>query len=82
MDTSVNSRPKSQCTSTRIVDWTTVMVPSTTAFEVTYAEMKDKTLGKVCVPPTDIPPAGRFAVLDDPQGGTFSIIKLAAQSES
>lgn len=32
--------------------------------------------GNVCVPPTDIP-VGRFAVLDDPQGGTFSIIALS-----
>jgi predicted enzyme related to lactoylglutathione lyase len=29
--------------------------------------------GKISVPPTDIPP-GRFAVLNDPQGGFFSII--------
>jgi uncharacterized protein len=34
--------------------------------------------GQVPVPPTDIPP-GRFAVLNDPQGGHFSIIKLAPQ---
>ena len=32
--------------------------------------------GTVSVPPTDIPP-GRFAVLGDPQGGTFSVIKLS-----
>ena len=32
--------------------------------------------GNVCVPPTDIQ-VGRFAVLDDPQGGTFSIIAMA-----
>lgn len=31
--------------------------------------------GKVCVPPTDIS-VGRFAVIEDPQGGFFSIIKL------
>lgn len=31
--------------------------------------------GEVPVPPTDIPP-GRFAVLSDPQGGTFSIMEL------
>lgn len=31
--------------------------------------------GKVCVPPTDIPDVGRFAVLDDPQGAAFSILK-------
>jgi uncharacterized protein len=32
--------------------------------------------GQVPVPPTDIP-VGRFAVLNDPQGGHFSIIRLA-----
>jgi predicted enzyme related to lactoylglutathione lyase len=32
--------------------------------------------GKVCVPPTDIS-VGRFAVVNDPQGGMFSVIKLA-----
>jgi predicted enzyme related to lactoylglutathione lyase len=34
--------------------------------------------GKVCVPPTDIS-VGRFAVVNDPQGAMFSIIKLAPQ---
>jgi predicted enzyme related to lactoylglutathione lyase len=33
--------------------------------------------GRVCVPATDIPP-GRFAVVEDPQGATFSIIKPSA----
>lgn len=33
--------------------------------------------GAVPVPPTDIPP-GRFAVLNDPQGAHFSILRLAA----
>ncbi|HZO12487.1 MAG TPA: VOC family protein [Polyangiaceae bacterium] len=32
--------------------------------------------GKVLVGPKDIPKVGRFAVLQDPQGATFSIIKL------
>lgn len=32
--------------------------------------------GSVCVPPTDIPTVGRFAVVNDPQGAVFSIIKL------
>ncbi len=32
--------------------------------------------GTVSVPPTDIPP-GRFAVITDPQGATFSIITMA-----
>ena len=31
--------------------------------------------GKVCVPPTDIPP-GRFAVVNDPHGAVFTIIAL------
>lgn len=28
--------------------------------------------GKTCVPPTDIPTVGRFAVVEDPQGAVFS----------
>ncbi len=31
--------------------------------------------GKVCMPPTDIPTVGRFAVLADPQGATFMLFK-------
>lgn len=31
--------------------------------------------GSVCVPPTDIPTVGRFAIIDDPQGATFSILR-------
>lgn len=31
--------------------------------------------GKVCVPPTDIPNVGRFAVAEDPTGGYFSPFK-------
>jgi len=31
--------------------------------------------GRVYMPPTDIPNVGRFAVLADPQGATFNIIK-------
>ena len=30
--------------------------------------------GSVKVPPTDIPPVGRFSVIQDPQGAVFSII--------
>ena len=33
---------------------------------------------KICVPPMDIPNVGRFAVIADPQGATFSIIHLTA----
>jgi predicted enzyme related to lactoylglutathione lyase len=33
--------------------------------------------GKLLVPPTDIPPVGRFSVIQDPQGAVFSIIKLS-----
>ena len=32
--------------------------------------------GKVCVPPTDIPNTGRFAVINDPTGATFLLITL------
>ncbi|MSR63899.1 MAG: VOC family protein [Planctomycetes bacterium] len=37
--------------------------------------------GKVIVPPMDIPKVGRFAVLADPAGATFAIIKLALHPE-
>ena len=33
--------------------------------------------GKVCVPATDIPGVGRFAVVNDPQGAYFTVIALA-----
>jgi len=29
------------------------------------------------VPPTDIPNVGRFAVIRDPQGAVFAIIKMS-----
>ncbi len=32
--------------------------------------------GGTIVPPTDIPDAGRFAVLRDPQGAVFAIYKM------
>jgi len=32
--------------------------------------------GSICVPPTDIPNTGRFAVINDPTGATFSLITL------
>ena len=35
--------------------------------------------GKAFVPPTDIPTVGRFAVLADPQGAMFAIIKLSME---
>jgi|HubBroStandDraft_2_1064218.scaffolds.fasta_scaffold1109297_1 predicted enzyme related to lactoylglutathione lyase len=34
-----------------------------------------KLRGKVCVPPFDVPTVGRIAVLTDPQGAAFGIIK-------
>jgi hypothetical protein len=36
--------------------------------------------GKVCVPPTDIPNVGRFCVITDPTGATFSLVRLSAPS--
>lgn len=36
--------------------------------------------GSVCVPPTDIPQTGRFAVVGDPQGAYFSIYKGLPES--
>lgn len=40
------------------------------------AEQAQQLGGKVSVPPTDIPP-GRFAVLNDPHGAVFSVIKMS-----
>ncbi len=37
--------------------------------------------GSVCVPPTDIPGTGRFAVVGDPQGAYFSLYKGLPESQ-
>lgn len=37
--------------------------------------------GSVCVPPTDIPGTGRFAVVSDPQGAYFSLYKGLPESQ-
>jgi uncharacterized protein len=37
---------------------------------------------KVMVPPTDIPNIGRFAILNDPQGADFAVIRLEMPSQS
>lgn len=38
---------------------------------------KAKSLGaNVCVQPVDVPNIGRFSVINDPQGATFTIIKF------
>jgi predicted enzyme related to lactoylglutathione lyase len=36
--------------------------------------------GKITVPPQDVPTVGRFAILQDPQGAHFAIIKLAGMA--
>jgi uncharacterized protein len=36
--------------------------------------------GKLIVPPTDIPGTGRFAIIEDPQGATFGILKPSPRS--
>ena len=36
--------------------------------------------GQVCVPPTDIPGVGRFAVVGDPQGATINVIAYAPRT--
>lgn len=36
--------------------------------------------GRICLPPTDIPQTGRFAVIQDPQGAVFNVIKLDQHS--
>jgi predicted enzyme related to lactoylglutathione lyase len=47
------------------------------------ATAKAQQLGaKVMMPPTDIPNVGRFAVLQDPQGAMFCIIKITMPSQA
>jgi hypothetical protein len=53
---------------------------------ITVADCTERTAragqlqGKVCVPPTDIPNVGRFSVIADPQGATFSLIEMTAMT--
>jgi predicted enzyme related to lactoylglutathione lyase len=48
------------------------------ASDVDATAAKAKTLGgQVFVPPTDIPGIGRFAVLADPQGALFAVVRFA-----
>jgi hypothetical protein len=37
--------------------------------------------GTIMVEPTDIPEVGRFAVITDPQGATFGVIKSTTRSD-
>jgi len=47
------------------------------------ARRKAKELGAaVSVPPTDVPNVGRFAVINDAQGATFSLIQMTARSHT
>ena len=51
--------------------------------DVDAAAEKVKQLGgNVCVPPSDIPNVGRFCVVNDPSGATFSMIKLTPPKQS
>jgi predicted enzyme related to lactoylglutathione lyase len=45
------------------------------------AEYAAENGGKVCVQPMNIPNVGRFAVINDPQGAAFSIIRMAASHQ-
>ncbi|MBM4060639.1 MAG: VOC family protein [Planctomycetes bacterium] len=51
-------------------------MPYLAVHDVDAAADKTRQLGgSVCVPPTDIPNTGRFAVVGDPQGAYFSLFK-------
>jgi predicted enzyme related to lactoylglutathione lyase len=51
-------------------------IPYILVEDVDATVKKSKKLrGKVCVPPFDVPTVGRIAVLSDPQGAAFGIIK-------
>jgi len=43
------------------------------------AEQAKELGATICVPPTDIPDVGRFCVINDVQGATFSVISLLAK---
>ena len=45
------------------------------------AQKVEKLGGRTYVPPTDIPGVGRFAVLADPQGATFAILKPSGDTQ-
>ena len=53
--------------------WLTYFAVSDTDATVAKA---DSLGGKITVPATDIPGVGRFAILQDPQGAHFAVIKL------
>jgi predicted enzyme related to lactoylglutathione lyase len=36
---------------------------------------------RIMVPPTDIPNIGRFAILNDPQGADFAVIRLEPRQQ-
>lgn len=42
------------------------------------AKKAEKLGGKICVPATDIPGIGRFSVIVDPAGATFSLFKASS----
>ncbi|HEU5171843.1 MAG TPA: VOC family protein [Gemmatimonadales bacterium] len=46
--------------------------------DATVAKARDLG-GSVIVPPADVPTVGRFAILADPQGAVFSVIRLEQQ---
>lgn len=57
-------------------------MPYAAVDDVDAAAARIKELGgTVCVPPTDIPETGRFAVVGDPQGAFFSIYKGLPESQ-
>ena len=45
------------------------------------AQTVQKLGGSICVPPTDIPNVGRFAVVADPQGARFNLFKAARSGQ-
>lgn len=47
----------------------------------TLVSRVEKLGGKICVPPRDIPGVGRFAVIQDPQGATLSLITYSDKKE-
>jgi len=62
-------------------EWGNTPPYSMAYFQVADCDHAAESLGAtICVPPTDIPHVGRFSVINNPQGATFSVTTLLPQS--
>jgi uncharacterized protein len=66
----------------KLFNWMLEPAPiSTPDMEYTLAKCGGEQMGvKVCLPPQDIPQAGRFCLLQDPQGAMINVITYLQQA--